>query len=185
MKGPVSEEFPVAARELAERCIVACRTATGMILDYSEESLAVLDHWVSQAGDKPEMVDLVAPLAGAYFGELTRRRFGAAWVMRGLEPASWRVELASFGLTWSPVAMAAEAVAGAEVDGYDATLQAGAREALVAERLAQLPPVPEDEFYSLTGRLEALEVVVDFLADLERQDREDAEADAEVDDDAN
>lgn len=170
---------PVAVRELAERCIDACRRALGgMELDYSEESLALLDHWIGQAPpDKPEMIDLLAPMAGAYFGELARRRLGGAWVMRGLEPGSWRVEVKEFGLSFSPVGMAAEAVARGDAEGYDATLAAAGHEGVVATRLGELPEVTEEEFYSLTGRMEALVVVVDFLADLKRQDAEDEAAD--------
>ncbi|MCC6996348.1 MAG: hypothetical protein IT370_17185 [Deltaproteobacteria bacterium] len=171
--------FPAAVRELAERCIEACRRALGGLeMDYSEESLALLDHWIGQAPpDKPEMIDLVAPMAGAYFGELARRRLGGAWVLRGLEPGSWRVEVKEFGLSFSPVGMAAEAVARGDAEGYDATLAAAGHEAVVATRLGELPEVTEEEFYSLTGRLEALVVVVDFLADLKRQDAEDEAAD--------
>jgi hypothetical protein len=183
MKQGVSEDFPAAARELAERCIDACQRALGVTLDYSEESLAVLDHWLAEVpADKPELIELVAPMAGAYFGELSRQRLGGSWLMPGLDPGSWRVQLTGRALSWSPVAMAAEAIAGAEVEGHDATLRAGADAQLVADRLEQLPPVTEQEFYSLTGRLEALTAVADYLADLSRLDRED-EVDGDGDDD--
>ena len=52
------------------------------------------------------------------------------------------------------------AVARGDAEGYDATLAAAGHEGVVATRLGELPEVTEEEFYSLTGRMEALVVEV-------------------------
>ena len=140
----------------------------------------MLDHYLSTVpSDKREILDLVAPMAGAYFGEVARRRLAARWSTPGLDPTSWTIELPEVPLSFSPVGMAAEAVTVGEVDGYDSAVRTGSMEEAVAEMLERVPPLPEDQFYSLTGRLEALEQIADFMHELVRQNREDDEEEAE------
>lgn len=176
----MDNDFPEAVRELAERCVEAARRAGGLVLDYSEVSLAMLDHYVkSVPTDKPEVVALVAPMVGAYFGEVARRRLDGRWVTPGLDPASWRVELDTAPIRFSPVAMAILAIAVGEVEDVDAHVAVGEYEGAVADRLAEAPELPEDEFYSLTGRMEALEMVADFVHELIRiEKQEDQDEDA-------
>jgi hypothetical protein len=66
--------------------------------------------------------------------------------------------------------MAAAALVGDEVDGYDSSF--ATRDELMgplSEALAAAPPVDEHYFYSLTGRLETLAEALDILAELARQ----------------
>jgi hypothetical protein len=146
--------------------------SVGMVLDGSDESLAVLDHYVAQVPrDKPEIVVLVAPAVGAYLGEVVRRRFGGEWRLDG-EPADWRLSLEGGALTFAPVGMAAAAVCRAEVDGYDAemALDPAHREDIEAA-LERAAPVTEEYFYSLTGRFETIQHVLDLLAGLRARSR--------------
>jgi hypothetical protein len=182
VSSPTDQEFPEAVRELSERCVEAARRAGGLVLDYSEVSLAMLDHYVAGVpADKPEVADLVAPMVGAYFGEVARRRLGGRWLTPGLDAASWRIEVETCPIRFSPVAMAFEAIAQGEVEGQDAHVAVGEYEGLVADRLAEAPPLPEDEFYSLTGRLETLEQIADFVHEIIRQERVEDEEEPEVD----
>jgi hypothetical protein len=69
--------------------------------------------------------------------------------------------------------MAAEALRGAEVDGYDASF--ATRDDLMGpllEALESSPPVDEAYYYSLTGRLETLAHALDILVEIERRHRE-------------
>jgi hypothetical protein len=143
------------------------RRAVGLVLDGSDESLAVLDHYVAQVPrDRPAILELVAPAVGAYFGEVVRRRWGGEWRLVG-EPAAWRLSLEGGAVTFAPVGMAAAAVRRAEVDGYDAevALDPSCREEIEAA-LERAAPVTEEYFYSLTGRFETLQYVLDLLAGL-------------------
>jgi guanylate kinase len=69
--------------------------------------------------------------------------------------------------------MAAEALRGEEVDGYDASFTT--REDLMGpldEALESSPPVDEAYYYSLTGRLETLAHALDILIEIERRKRD-------------
>lgn len=164
-------------------------------------SLAFIDHYLSmlREEDRPPIVALVAAQAGAWFGELVRREFGAQWIGDGEEPRRLRILLEPAFVHFSPVDMAYEAIfsgpaeltdprlpPGAELDGAyhlrkrpdeaapsDSTeipaegaspTPAQSEHDWVMERLAETPPMPEDQYYSLTGRFETLQLIVQLLA---------------------
>ena len=158
---------PDQVSEYVRAAVEFVRRAVGMVLDGSDESLAVLDHYVAQVpSDKPEIVVLVAPAVGAYFGEVVRRRFGGEWRLDG-EPADWRLSLEGDALTFAPVGMAAAAVCRAEVDGFDTEMAiAPAYHEDIEAALELAAPVTEEYFYSLTGRFEALQNLLDLVAGL-------------------
>jgi hypothetical protein len=90
------------------------------------------------------------------------------------DPARWRVELEPVELRFYPVGMAAAALRGGEVEGYDDSFST--RPELMgplAEALSSAPPVDEAYYYSLTGRLETLAEVAELLAELQRRARRD------------
>ncbi len=166
------EPFAAAARTYVTR-------AVGLALDGSETSLAFVDHYVTRtSADGPiadDVLALVAPALGAYFGQLLVTHFGGQWVGELAVPASWRIELEPVPLSFSPVAMAASALRRGDVIGYDDTLRtnldlSGALEAALAEA----SPVDEGYYYSLTGRFEVITQVVDVLVEVERRRREQA-----------
>ena len=170
MTPPPVQPFYDAARKYVER-------ALGVALDDSEESLAYVDHYIRTTARaealKPEVLALVAPALGAYLGQVAIARFGGRWVVEGEDPAGWRVELEPAPLTFHPVGMAAEALRGEEVEGYDASFST--REDLMGpldEALESTPPVDEAYYYSLTGRLETLAHALDILVENERKMRE-------------
>ena len=143
------------------------KRALGMEVDYSRETLPVLDHYLGQVPrDQPETVALVASAAGAYFGEVARRTLGGEWegagLGRGDPPASWRVRL-SGGVTFSPVGFAAESIFQADVEGYDGAFEVPPADRQAVEDALAEKAVPEDEYYSLSGRLEVLEDVVELV----------------------
>lgn len=164
------QPFYDAARNYVQR-------AVGVELDDSEESLAYVDHYITataRAGAlQAEALALVAPALGAYLGQVAIARFGGRWVVDGDDPAAWRVELSPAPLTFHPVGMAAEALRGEEVDGYDASF--ATRDDLMGplfEALESSPPVDEAYYYSLTGRFETLAHALDILVEIERKKRD-------------
>jgi len=153
--------------ELAERAIEYVQRALGMLLDYAPETLPILDHYLDQVPrDQPETVALVAAAAGAYFGEVARRAFEGDWegpgLGRGDPPSAWRVRLTG-GVSFSPVGFAACAVASGEVEGVDGSFDVPPADRQTVEAALADREVPEDEYYSLSGRLEALETVVEIV----------------------
>lgn len=171
MTPPPVQPFYDAALSYVQR-------ALGVALDGSVESLAFVDHYIAasgrQAALKPEVLALTAAALGAYLGEVAIRRFGGRWVLDdAAAPARWRIELEPAPLSFHPVGMAAEALRGDEVEGYDATF--AARDDLMgalSEALESSPPVDQAYYYSLTGRLETLEHALDILVEIERRKRD-------------
>jgi hypothetical protein len=174
------ETFVHAAREYVARVL----GEEGVALDGSETSLAFVDHYIDKTARGVQLSDdvlaLLAPALGAYFGEVAIAKFGGRWVLDGEDPAKWRIELEPVELRFWPVGMAAEALRGDEVPGYDASFATRPEwMGPVGDALAAAPPVDEAYYYSLTGRLEILAEVVDLLAELARQAEEKREGPVE------
>lgn len=164
---PPIEGFIAAAQRFVQRTV-------GVELDGSETSLAYVDHYIEKTARhdtlKPEVLELVAPALGAYFGQVVLERLGGRWVLEGDDPSRWRIELAPAPLHFFPVGMAAEALRGGEVEGYDGSFVPRADLlAPLSEALAAAPPVDEAYYYSLTGRLEILTQALDLLVELQHR----------------
>jgi hypothetical protein len=106
---------PGAVHEPAERAVDFVRRALGIGLDYTAETLPVLDHYLSTVPrDRPEMIDLVASCAGAYFGEVVRKVIGGEWeIPHDNNPMGFRMVIVG-GVGFSPVALARAAILHAE-----------------------------------------------------------------------
>jgi len=157
---------PGAIFELAERAVDFVRhaiigTRGGILLDYRPETLPVLDHYLGTVPrDQPATVALIGAAAGAYFGEVVRRVLGGGWVQTDDPAETWPLVLEG-GLRIHPVALATAAILVDEA-GVPAFEVPVADRAAVEEAL-EGKEVPEDEYYSLAGRLEALLLVTDVL----------------------
>ena len=162
-------EFALAAGEYVRHCL-------HVELDGSSESLAYLDHYVSQIGGVSDpLLALTAAAVGAYFGEVAISRFGGSWRADDVDPAAWTITLEAAPVRFRPVAMAAEAIRKEELEDWDAAIKVpSAWESAVAEALEAAGPVEAEYFYSLTGRIETIEHTVDVLTELRR--REEARA---------
>ena len=92
-----AEPAPDRVRDLAEACVRFVERAVGVKLDYEPETLSILDHYLGgarpAAGERPAAGVLVAHAAGAYFGEVVRRRYPSWWRLDGDDPGEWRIEL--------------------------------------------------------------------------------------------
>lgn len=159
-------------------------------LDDSPTSLAFVDHHLKQAHaeDRAPIIGLLAAGAGAFYGELVRARMGGTWIGEGRDPRRLRLLLAPTFLHFSPIDQAIEAIAGTSVEPDDERIPEGPPfdpafhlrppppEGFEADdgveddaswlqaRLAELSPVPEDQFYSLTCRFETLQLMLELLA---------------------
>ncbi|MCC6553586.1 MAG: hypothetical protein IT372_11275 [Polyangiaceae bacterium] len=185
--------------ELAGGCVRAVERSLGVKLDYQPETLPVVDHYLEQArgtaSARPEALIVVAQMVGAYFGEVIRRRHASWWRLeRPDDPTTWRIELEEVYLAFNPVLFVHEALSrgdAAPAPG-DAEELAGAEAAplelqeedsrAISERLAELPPVPEDEYYAPSTRLEVIDIAVDVIRARRMAAGEDADAALEPDD---
>jgi hypothetical protein len=158
--------------QLAERARDALAKAAGMPADYSVESLAAVDHYIEQlAPPRPEALLELAGRVGCYFGEVLRRAFGGAWTVgEDGDPRGFLLTLEAAPISLSPVAMTAEAIIHSEVEGCDATLSVPDALADTLERaLDAMGELDEDTYYSLTGRFETIEHLVEVLAAARKQ----------------
>jgi hypothetical protein len=163
------EPPPERVRDLAEACVRFVKQKLGVELDYEPETLSILDHYLAgaraAAADKPAAGALVAHAAGAYFGEVVRRRYPSWWRLDGDDPSGWRLELEPVYLSFSPVQLVADALLFREEDPEASErfeLEEEDRQA-VAVRLAELPGVAEDEFYAPSTRLEVIDIAVEAI----------------------
>jgi hypothetical protein len=148
--------------ELAERAVDFVRRALGMTLDYTAETLPVLDHYLGTVPtDQAATVDLIAATAGAYFGEVIRKELGATWELDGA-PAKWQLVL-SVGVRFAPVGAAVEAITHDDAEGEGAwEVPDGERQAV--EEALEGREVSVEEYFSLSGRFETLQLVADVIA---------------------
>jgi hypothetical protein len=163
--------------ELAAACVAYVRRAVGIELDFTPDTLPILDHYLStvlaEGDEKPEIVELVVSSAGAYFGEVLRRSLGnMRWHLDDADPSAWRLELEHVFLFFNPLGMAREAIVGAEQPGWMAHLEVLPRDrSLLEQSLARMGDVREDDYFRLAIRFEVVEQVVSALegASLARQ----------------
>ncbi len=154
---------PGAIHDLAERAVEFVRNAIGIVLDYTPETLPLLDHYLGGVPrDQPETVALIAAAAGGYFGEVVRRALGGVWEQTDRDATEWALALGG-GLRIAPNALATEAILQADGGGADYDVPAADVEA-VEDALEARGPVPADEYYALSGRLEVLRLIADTLA---------------------
>jgi hypothetical protein len=162
----VTDDMPDVIRELATGCVRAVQQAVGFELDYTPETLSVLDHWLGLAETtEGAVVDLLAAMAGAYFGEVIIRALPTArWHAPPGAPARWRIEIADVFLCVNPAGVAREAIARDEVAGWNAHLRMDEADRRSIEgTLATLGDVEEDDYYRFTVRFEVLEHAYEAL----------------------
>jgi hypothetical protein len=169
---PELEPAPAVVAELADGCVRFVRAAVGVSLDYRPETLPLLDHYLATRRDEllaaraanPEAMGLVARAAAAYFGEVVRAHFPTVWHIPSDDHAEWELRFETAYLAVNPLAVVYDAISHGDEEGPIAYLELEDedREA-VAARLGELPPAPDDEFFSLATRLEVLEIAVDVI----------------------
>lgn len=164
---------PEAVAELADSCVRFVERKLGVRLDYTPETLPLLDHYLSEARgevrDRRELLPLLVNGAGAYFGEVVRRRLPSWWHMPSSDPSSWQIQAEPIYLWFEPVAVAYDALLhGEAAEGEEGEAMARLeiedddREAL-EQRLSELPPVSDEEFYALSTRLEVIDIAADVI----------------------
>src|SRR6185312_4721138 len=159
----MDDPFPARVREYADQAVAYVKRALGVTLEYDSDTLPLLDHYLRSAETaQAPAQQLVVATAGAYFGEVVRRRLGGRWEVSGDE-TDWRVVLPT-GVNFSPLGFVASAIAQADVAEFDSELDAPPRmRPYVEQTLARMGEVSVADYYSLCGRLDTLEHVHEVL----------------------
>ncbi len=163
---------------LAKRCHAHVKNRIGVELDFENETLSVVDYFMQDVikeegegtllppGDRrrAHLIHLLAPTIGAYFGEVLCRIFPCRWRLNTEDPKDWFLEFENVPLRFSPIGAVAEALVEQKIDSWDGSIDTAPEETkALGERLAAAPPVPENEFFSLTTRFETLQIAEDWL----------------------
>jgi hypothetical protein len=180
---PTIDEQPPAPIEVLERaasCVRFVMATLKIELDFTAETLSLVDHWLGEAKKldsdaADEAQHLAAEAAGAYFGEVVRRTLpDFRWHVEK-DTTRWRLENGSVFLAFNPLGMAEEAVLAEPLDGWNAHLEVLPRDkGLLEQTLSRLGGIREDDYYRLAVRWEVVEHVLEALeaAKLARSDEE-------------
>jgi hypothetical protein len=173
---PSDEAIPAVIEDLAASCVRFVTRAVGIELDYTPETLPILDHYLREARGvaKEDSLKLVAPAAGAYFGEVVRRHLGKVrWHLEGDEYEAMRVEFVNCFLSFNPIGMALEALLGEEVQGYGSHFELLREDRnLVQEALERAGTVRDEDYFRLAIRYEVIELVASLLIERTAQENE-------------
>ncbi len=165
---------PSAVSDLASACVVFVQRALSLPLDFSSETLSILDHYLERVGQdahqKPEVQAVSLHAAGAYFGEVLRRSFGGWWSLPSEDPETWEVRLSSVYLAIEPVAIARAAAIPGELDAASAILVDDRDRADIEAYLDALPGVSERSFWSPSTRYDVIESIVHLLHSLHQSE---------------
>jgi hypothetical protein len=164
----LDEPPPGRVLELCAACVRFVLTKYKVELDFTADTLPMVDHYVEEAREaiaaRPETMALTAHAVGAYLGEVVRRHHACWWRIDHDDPGAWRLEFRDVLLTFYPVQVAYTAITRDDEDAAlsEFELPQADRDALF-ERLAQLPPVSEDEYFAPSTKVEVLDIAVDAL----------------------
>jgi hypothetical protein len=149
-----------AVMDLTVACVTSVKNATGMELDLTQDTLPILDHY-AQMLDAPrdEVVSLLAPMSGAYFGELLRRQLDdGEWVTDLDDYKGWRLRFERCSLSFNPIGVALEVLLGQDLPEWGAHLQTAPGDQLRAENALQVyGDVRDHDYYTFSVRFEAIE----------------------------
>jgi hypothetical protein len=142
----------------------------------------VLDHYVRSgvaaagdtAGAQEELVALLGPVAGAYFGEVVRRALqGARWHSASDDYRDYRIEFEPFFLCFNPIGIAMEVAAQEDVGGWNAHYQLLQETRAQVERsLEGAGDVGANDYYTFSVRFETLQQIADVLSALESKQKQ-------------
>ncbi len=162
---------PTHVQDLATACVASVKAVTGIELDYSDETLPLLDHYTrslfeeSKEMPSQEILTLVAPMCGAYFGEVARRRFGTLrWHAPPEQYAEWRLEGERVFVYFNPIGLALEVLTEADAPGWNAHMELRDEDRQAVEHAVELfGSVRESDYYSFAVRFETLDQVMEAL----------------------
>lgn len=165
--GPLEPDW---IRELGFACRQYVWSKVKIELDGTPETLPVLDHYVSliredlQQGSHAE--PLVTRAVAAYFGTVLAMGIDGFWkVSSQSDELGWWICARPVYLALNPVAVAHDVIAAStDHSGPASELQLDRLEYdFVMQRLARLPQLTEEEYFTFSSRYEAVDIAVAAL----------------------
>jgi hypothetical protein len=149
-----------AVMDLTVACVTSTKNATGFELDLTPETLPLLDHYAALlSSPRDEIVSLLAPMSGAYFGEVIRRRLeDGEWSIDPDDYSKWRLRFDRCSLTFNPIGTALEVLLREDVPDWGAHLQAAPEDRRRIQRALEVfGEVHDRDYYTFSVRFEAIE----------------------------
>ena len=177
--------MPEEIQQLSQRCCTHVQNRLDFKLDYTIETLSVLDHHLEQVvkeecrgilppgGDKRRvpLIHLLSPTFGAYFGAVMAREFDARWSYTNLPPVQWRLDFNNFFLRFNPAGIAAEVIMQDKVETWGGNfVTAPPLQQHLLERFKAAPPVLEDQFFTFTSCHEVIQIAEEYLRERAQKD---------------
>ncbi|MCH2110306.1 MAG: hypothetical protein MK135_13360 [Polyangiaceae bacterium] len=151
--------------ELAQSLADFVEKAVGIRPDFDPDTLPLVDHYArevrEQLKERPELLDLAAQALGAYFGEVFRRSANGFWKVPSSNYNDWLICGTHAYVALNPIGVGYDAIVGSQNHhGPSSGLKLAPEDrASLDARLAALPQEKEEDFYSLSTRLEVLQIV--------------------------
>lgn len=160
-------DAPENILELAAACDRFVQSKYGVPLDFTGDTLSLVDQYVRDARESvkkdPATFDLVAFAIGGYLGETMRRTFGGEWFVEG-EPRQYRLYFTRVKLATNPLGLAREALLGAEDEDFPSAFVVDPLyKSFVEERLKDVQPVSVDEYFLPSTRFDTAAFIVELL----------------------
>lgn len=173
MSIPFFAPAPSAVADLSDACCRFVEKAVGMAPDFSPETLPVVDHYARTLPPDAsrEVLSLIVPATGAYFGEVVRRSYpGVHWHCPDEDYAAYRLQFERVYLTFNPLGVALEVLTRKDAGDWHAHFDVQARDRpTVEESLQAVRGVREDDYYRFAVRYEAIDQIVHLLQALQEQ----------------
>ena len=160
--------------KLAEGCIEFVKQKYKIEMDYTSETLSILDHYSLEihnelkkipSSKQPYFLSLIVPMIGAYWGEVVRRNFDCRWIATSeYKPEDWRIEFEYCFIYFNPAGMALETVMQEDIPGWNAHFEISPKyRPILEKRLSKLPQVTVEDYYRFTVRYDVLQTIVEHL----------------------
>ena len=158
--------------EYSSVIIDAVYSKVNIDLDFSPDTVSLLDYYVNEIGDVDKsMFSLMSTISCAYFGELVRRNIGGQWYIEDKDnPENWQVRFNSCPLAIYPFILSSEVISKGKFSLESSIFSVSpSRHDLLLELLEKSNPMAEDQYYSFAGKLDIIELAVDFLSSVENE----------------
>lgn len=170
------EPAPREVADFAETCVRYVTTAMGISLDFTLETLPLLDHYLQDskkaASRRPETIHLLAFVAGSYIGEVIRRRHACRWNTQDPDASVWTLIFRDVALTIRPILFVQEALMGEELAAEVPAIEMDSLDRdLIIQKLEDLPFVSEEDFFAPSTRVEVVDIIVDALRSHRNKDK--------------
>lgn len=163
------EGVPLAVADLCQATGDFVERSVGIRPDYTPDTLSLVDHYATVARQelrrRPEVLDVTAQAIGAYFGEVVRRSLVGFWRLPSANQHDWQICGQAAFVAINPLGVGYDAVRlGTDHGGPSSQLKVAPEDRqAVEQRLATVPPVAEEDFYTLCTRHEVLEIVMEAV----------------------